>query len=64
MVLGYVKMPNSRTLPAGAIQFIPQTFAGKGSIDIDAAITKYLETKLVNRENPKSPLEIARRLNS
>lgn len=63
-ILGYIKMPGSRSLPAGAVQFIPQTFAGKGHIDVDAAIHKYLETKLAKRGNPRSPLEVARRLNS
>lgn len=58
VVLGYVKMPGGRKLPMGAIQFIPETFSGKGTINIDAAISKYLTKAMANKG--MSTLDIAR----
>lgn len=59
-VLGYVKMPNKRTLPAGAVQFIPQTFSGTGQINVDAALTAYVESRMKEKASKESGTEISR----
>lgn len=58
IVLGYVKMPKGRKLPLGAVQFIPATFSGQGTIDIDAAIAKYI-TKTLEKKSI-GPIDIAK----
>lgn len=60
IVLGYVKMRKGATLPLGAVQFIPETFSGRGTIDIDGAIQKYLAKTLVRAKQNRSALDIVR----
>lgn len=58
VVLGYVRTRKGQTLPLGAVQFIPETFSGRGNINIDGAISKYLTQHLAKRN--QSALEIVR----
>lgn len=49
IVLAYVKMPQGRRLPVDALQYIPQAFAEKGTLDIEAAISASVTKRFERR---------------
>lgn len=51
-VLAYVKLQDGRRLPLEAIQYIPKTFAAKGKLDLDAAITEHVKAALAKKGIP------------
>lgn len=48
-VLGYIKMPNGRKFPLAAIQWLPQTFAGNGSINLEKALEIHVTQAMEKR---------------
>jgi hypothetical protein len=63
--IGYYKHPRGK-ITMEALQYIPQAFGAKGTVDLDSAIKKALELQLLrkgyDRGKRPSPLDVAKAL--